>query len=233
MSEYCLAIERHLTKVNGGHLVRIVGAGFAIVREWALAGIPLSVVLRGIDLKAERHRLGTSHRPLRIEFCESDVRTEYDQWRRAVGVPRAGAAPTDETAESGPPKPPSLTKHLERVIDRLGRAAARVDLPPGFLDEIGALLEELGGLRDAAKGARGPARATVADRLGPMDARLRTAARAVAPAEVLAALTREAEAELAPFRTRLSQDAWQQAVTVTVDRLLRHFLGLPVLDISA
>jgi hypothetical protein len=52
LGEYCRRVEDHLTRVNAGHLVRIVGPGFALVRQWADAGVPLSVVYRGIDLKA-------------------------------------------------------------------------------------------------------------------------------------------------------------------------------------
>ena len=55
VGQYCRDIEAHLTRVNGGHLVRIVGPGFALVREWYQDGIPLSVVLRGIEAKASRH----------------------------------------------------------------------------------------------------------------------------------------------------------------------------------
>ena len=44
IGEYCRQVEDHLTRVNGGHLVRIVGPGFELVRGWANEGIPLSVV---------------------------------------------------------------------------------------------------------------------------------------------------------------------------------------------
>jgi len=83
VGEYCRQVEDYLTRVNGGHLVRVVGPGFELVRTWALEAIPLSVVFRGIELKAERHRSGSAARPLRIEFCEPDVRALYDDWRRA------------------------------------------------------------------------------------------------------------------------------------------------------
>ena len=89
VGDYCRQVEDHLTRVNAGHLVRIVGPGFELVRQWAEEGMPLSVVFRGIDLRAERHRAGKSRRPLRIEFCEADVRDLFDGWRRAVGLPRA------------------------------------------------------------------------------------------------------------------------------------------------
>ena len=92
VADYCRQVEAHLTRINGGHLVRVVGPGFALVKQWADEGVPLSVVFRGIEHKAERHAAGASKRPLRIEFCEADVRAIYDDWRRAIGVPAAPKA---------------------------------------------------------------------------------------------------------------------------------------------
>jgi hypothetical protein len=231
LSRYCRDIEDHLTRVNGGHLVRVVGVGFDLVRRWADEGIPLSVVCRGIDLRSDRHRLGQARRPLRIEFCEADVRDVHDQWRRAVGLPR-GEDPAAESVEQPLPKRPSLSKHLGRVIDRLGRVVGRLDLPEFFLETVGSLLEELNGLLEAAKRARGPVREELAARLGPIDDRLMAAARAAAGTEMLSALDLEAAAELAPIRGRLGADAWQHATQATVDRLLRDRYGLPVVGVS-
>ena len=103
VADYCRQVEAHLTRINGGHLVRVVGPGFALVKQWADEGIPLSVVFRGIELKAERHAAGASKRPLSIEFCEADVLREFtaraeqdlapyrdrlspEAWTRAVSV---------------------------------------------------------------------------------------------------------------------------------------------------
>jgi len=35
IGEYCRQVEDYLTRVNAGHLVRIVGPGFDVVRQWA------------------------------------------------------------------------------------------------------------------------------------------------------------------------------------------------------
>lgn len=233
MSQYCRDVEEHLTRVNGGHLVRIVGGGFELIQGWAEAGMPLSVVCRGIDRKAERHNRGTSRRPLRplrIEFCDADVRDVYDEWRRAVGIPRTGPtdAETSATADEAP-KRPSLTKQLDRIIERLGRAAGRVDLPGAFQEAIGDILNDVVALRDAAKGARGETREALASQLEPIDQRLIVAARDAAGAEALAALETQAAIELAGFRDRLAGDAWRHAVDATVARLLRDRFGLPTL----
>src|SRR6185436_6791795 len=53
--EYCRAIEAHLTRKNDGHLIRIVGPAFELVRGWADQGIPFKVACHGIDRSFERY----------------------------------------------------------------------------------------------------------------------------------------------------------------------------------
>jgi hypothetical protein len=254
IGEYCRAVEDHLTRANAGHLVRIVGPGFELVRRWALAGVPLSIVFRGIDMKAERHREGRASRPLRIEFCEGDVRSVFDDWRRAIGVSAsalAGDAGSEDPglrpagdpglpSESnearslqtpGPTRRPSLSKHLDRAIDRLGRVGGRLDLPVALRDACDQVLQELAGLRASAAGARGEARDDVISQLGILDAKLAEAARQHAPAPLREPLAAQAVADLEPYRRRLSGEAWQRSVDVTTDRLLRDRLGLPRLEL--
>ena len=87
IGDFCRAVEAHLCRVNGGHLVRIVGPAFDLVAGWAREGMPLRVVLHGVDRTVARLTAkGPRRRPVRIEFCEADVRDASDQWRRAVGV---------------------------------------------------------------------------------------------------------------------------------------------------
>jgi hypothetical protein len=240
VAEYCRAVETHLTRVNGGHLVRIVGPAFVLVREWEAAGIPLSVVERAIDQKAERHRQGAaarSGRPLRIEFCEDDVRELFEDWKRAIGA-GALSAPADPAEHSNAPAPdgaaaqraPSLSKHLERVSDRLSRLLGRHDLPDAFLERITLTISAVSAARVRARPARGSARDEIRAALRPLDAELMTAARLVLDAAEQAALTRQAEGELAAFRTRLGPDAWHAALDTTMNRLLRDRFGLPVID---
>jgi hypothetical protein len=241
IAEYCRKVEQHLTRVNGGHLVRIVGPGFELVRSWAEQGVPLSVVFRGIELKAERHAAGQSRRPLRIEFCAADVRDVYEGWRRAIGLhgrdAAAGAAGEEAASDAAASdaavpeaaRRPSLSRHLERAVERLVRAAGRIDLPDEFRAQLGELVERTTPLREAAHGARGEAREAVESQRAPVDAEMLAAARASTPPDVLEALHRDAEEDLAPFRGRLAGAQWARSVEVTVDRLLRDRYGLPML----
>jgi rRNA-processing protein FCF1 len=228
VGEFCRRVESYLTQVNGGHLVRIVGPGFEVVKRWAESGVPLNIVMRGIDRKAERHRHGAATRPLRIEFCEADVREVFDDWRRAIGVAPAGA-----TADSPPPRRSSLPKHVERVLERLGRLTGRLDWPDELRDAIESCRERVQALQEPAGGARGEARAAVVAALEEIDRVLVNATLRHAPEALRQAARREAEADLAPYRERLSESLWRQSVEITEGRLLRHRLGLPTIALHA
>jgi hypothetical protein len=227
VGEFCRRVERYLTQINGGHLVRIVGPGFEVVKRWAETGVPLNIVMRGIDRKAERHRHGASTRPLRIEFCEADVREVFDDWRRAIGVASA-PGPTDGAAQ----RRPSLPKHLERVLERLGRLTGRLDWPDELRDNLEACRDRVLALQASAAGARGEARAAVVASLEEIDRALVDAIRLHAPVELRRQARRDAETDLAPYRDRLSESLWRQSVEITEARLLRDRLGLPTMALN-
>ena len=205
--------------------------------------MPLSVVVRGIDLKAARHQAGTSRRALRIEFCEDDVRALFEDWRRAVGVGGAdsGSASASGSEDAGSTEPTAavasgaegadsrrlVTKDLDRAIERLARAIGRLDWPDALREAVSSRLEALTSIRDAARGSRGDARAVVLARVADGDTAFGAALRATAPAEVVADARQEAARDLAAYRGRLSPAAWEQAVESAADRLLRGRLGLP------
>ena len=67
--------------------MRVVGPSFDLVSRWAADGVPLKVAFRGIDRYFERYyKKGPRRRPVRVDFCEADVRDVFDEWRRAVGI---------------------------------------------------------------------------------------------------------------------------------------------------
>jgi hypothetical protein len=235
IAEYCRRVEEHLARVNEGHLIRIVGTGFELVRRWALTGVPLSVVCQGISQKAERHRAGRSTRPLRLEFCEPDVAAEFQTWCRAVGVtieptPAAEAAEPDRPAGR---RRSSLSKHLGRAIDRLVAVAGRLDLSEGARDTLNHVVDRVAAIRDQAAGARASARESLHPQLEALDAELMTLARELTGPAAIEAIARDAAAEVESFRGRLAPEVWTDTIRRASDRLVRERLGLPVLTPDA
>jgi hypothetical protein len=226
-ADYCRQIETYLCRKNEGHLIRIVGPVFEQVTGWAEKGVPLAVVFRGIDQYCERYYAkGPRRRPVRIEFCEADVLTLFDDWRRAVGVSNLDAGDDD-----APRRPDSLPAHLDRVIARLTalRTSGRSERFHAALDDA---VRELDRLRATAKSARGDARAAILDRLAALDVALLQTANAELDDASRADLRARAEAEIAPFASRMPSAARSGAVDAALARLLRDAAGLPSLALS-
>lgn len=229
--DYCREIEAYLCRKNDGHLIRIVGPAFELVCAWAERGIPLAIAFRGIDRTFERYyRKGPRRRPVRIEFCEADVLDVFDEWRRAVGIPHE-AGDGGASAEQGSGEEPlrrqgSLPAHLDRVVARL--TALRAGETRHLDDTLEAIVRELDTWRARAKTLRGETRERLLDRLRDLDRLLLTAARTACDPPTLQQLERDADAELAPFRTRLPPDAYEQARRVCLERIIRERYGLPV-----
>jgi len=217
-AEYCRAIEAYLCRKNEGHLIRIVGPVFDQVSGWAAQGVPLAVAYRGIDQYCERYYgKGPRRRPVRVEFCEGDVLSLFDDWRRAVGVGNPG--------ESGGKKGDTLPAHVDRVMARLTGMRAMVSA--AFAARLEAAVRELDAARQSAKQPRGEARAALLERLAALDRELLQSARQELDETRQAELTAAAAADIAPFAARMSPEARAQATAAAFDRLLRDTLGLP------
>ena len=161
--------------------------------------------------------------------CRRCTTAGAERWGWRASRPDAAADPGE--APHDEPRRGSLGKHLERVIDALSRAAGRLDLPDAFRDGLNPLLDDLVRLRDEARKARGAERETLIGRLPAIDSALLEAARAAVGADVRDRLRADAAAELAAYRSRLTSESWQRAVTLGTDRLLRESLRLADGDI--
>jgi hypothetical protein len=223
---YCRDLEAYLCRKNDGHLIRIAGPAFECVSKWAEEGIPLTVACAGIDRYFERYyRKGPRRRPVRIEFCEADVLDAFDDWRRAVGVAQ------DQEQTEGAARPRlSLAAHLERTIARLTtlRASSQRARPMEAALEHAA--RELDQLQPRARTARGAGREEVLSSLTQLDQDLIAAAmRAVEP-DVCEQASADARVQLAPFRDRMTTEAYDRACRAAVERHVRDYFGLPTLS---
>jgi hypothetical protein len=217
--DYCREIEAYLCRKNDGHLIRIVGPAFEQVTGWAREGIPLKVALAGVDRYFERYyRKGARRRPVRIEFCEHDVRDAFDDWRRAVGVTTS----PPETRRS------SLPAHLERTLARLTALRGSTQHAAVLSDALERAVRRLDSMQADAK-RRGDAREALVSELDALDRELAAAARDALPAGEQERLEADADGELAPFRGRMMPDAYSKAQAAAVDRLVREYFGLPLL----
>ena len=226
LESYCRDIEAYLCRKNEGHLIRVAGPAFERVSRWAEEGIPLKVACAGIDRYFERYyRKGPRRRPVRIEFCEPDVLDAFDDWRRAVGVAQA-------QQERPPRARATLAAHIEQVVARLTTLRASSQRARPLEPTLEALARALDQLLPQAKGARGGARDAVLSTLAQLDRDLMAAALQAAERSLHESATAEARTQLAPFRERMTAEAYQQALASATERAVREHFALPTLTFT-
>ncbi len=226
MHAYCREVEAYLCRRNDGHLIRVVGPAFELVKGWATQGIPLTLVREAIDRVVERaEKRAGRRRPVRIEFCDDEVLAAFDRWRRAVGVTQAATAEA-----AGAPKRGSLHAHVERVVVQLAAALGSDRAPTALTPAIQRALSALDSVQASSATARGAARDALIATLAEIDRELVEAASASLPAATLTALTADAAGELAAFRGRLPAAQWEAAVAAARGRLVRAAVSVPVVS---
>jgi hypothetical protein len=225
IDQYCREIETYLCQKNDGHLIRVVGPSFEVVSGWAEHGVPLKIAYAGIDRYFERYyRKGPRRRPVKIDFCDADVLDVFDEWKRAVGARSSVVSP-----QSSVNSRQSLPQHLERVVLRLTQARVNGSLGDEFDALIDRAAAELDAARARAGGLRGEARQALLDRLAALDAEIVRQARATLDDAARSSLAREAEAELAGFKSGMTADAFARARDAAIDRLVRERARLPTI----
>ena len=229
---YCREIEAHLCRKNDGHLIRVTGPAFVCVQSWAVQGIPIKVAEAGIDRYFDRYyRKGSRRRPVRIEFCEADVLDGFDDWRRAVGVARVapdspGGPDVEEPQPASRPRR-SLALQIEGAMARLTVLRGSGQAGPVFGSALDKTVRALDALRPDAARARGESRDELMARLAAIDDELAASALDGLAESDRLALQKEADDELAPFRSRMSDEAFAQSRRQAMHRLVRQTFGLP------
>jgi hypothetical protein len=233
ISDYCREIESYLCRKNDGHLIRVVGPSFDLVSGWAADGVPFKIACAGIDRYFERYyRKGARRRPVRIDFCDADVRDVFDEWRRSLGLVAAvpaAAGGTDRDGEPAKPRGVSLPAHLERVVLRLTNARATGALPPAADGILDRLAGELDRSRASAQGLRGSARRALLERLAEIETQLLEVVHAGLTPDERQALEREADDELTGFQAGMAPDVHRRARQAAFERLLRDRFRLPTI----
>jgi hypothetical protein len=143
---------------------------------------------------------------------------------------REGAIPYEGEAQGHRRRGPSLREHVERVLVRLSSLRATDAIPPAAEAVLDRLSAELDASKERAN-VRGDARRAFLERLDALDRELVDTVTGALDPGTLEGIHAEASAELAPFRSTMSPDAYAAALARATTRVLRERLRLPVLSL--
>jgi hypothetical protein len=204
---YYRTVEEFFVERRGPPLT-ISNADWTLVRRWRKAGLPLRVVLRGIQdaLDAHAHSFARQHPVGSLRYCEAEVDLARERWQQALsgggpGEVEVGAA-LERLAESCQAAAPALTRPLRaralalaaELRDRATDVASRLDLETWLAAQEADLVKRL---------------------------------RRATPGQQCAAIEAEIEADLAPYRERLPPAVLGQVRADSFARRLLELYGLP------
>ncbi|MFB3826785.1 MAG: hypothetical protein ACE15B_08445 [Bryobacteraceae bacterium] len=205
---YFTEIEDHFQRARGTGLFLLSPLDWALIESWKEAGVPLEAVLRGIDAAFEHWRSRKSKTQMvnSLAFCAQTVLT--------AAQAMAGSAPARR--ESAPPfTGEELADYLRRNADAV-RAA-------GF-EEIAAALERLAGEPQ-------PDLEDLERRLTALEEKMIATARAAATEERLLEARRALDAQLRPYRSKMTAEQLAMLEKQYLERDLLESLNLPRLSL--
>jgi hypothetical protein len=228
---YFTEIEEYFWRKRGAHLL-VSPLDWAIVETWQKAGVPLEAVLRGIDSAFESYqRSRRAGRPLKsLAYCVDAVLDAAAQQAEAA----AGTGPVAEPSATArePFSREELRAFLARNAEKLDRAArqsgAASESLARFAAQARASLAEIHPLLDS------PAALDLEDlerRLTVIEDRLTAALTASADEEILLAIRRELDRQLAPYRRRMTAAQLSQLERQYIQKRLFEKFDLPRLSL--
>ena len=228
---YFTEIEEYFWRKRGAHLL-VSPLDWAIVETWQKAGIPLDAVLRGIDSAFESYqRSRRGARPLKsLAYCVDAVRdAAAEKQEMSAG---AGPSPKRTEKKTEPFSREELRNFLRSNIEKLGRAAERLDDSDAELAR--RIAQARASLADLMPLLDSPADLDLEGlerRLSAVEEKLTAAVFAGADDNILVHIHSDLDRQLAPHRRRMSAEQLSQLERqYTQKRLLERF-GLPRLSL--
>jgi hypothetical protein len=229
---YFTEIEDAFVRRRGKHLF-LSPLDWALMETWKQQGIPLHIVLRGIERAFDSYESRPRKRSVKtLLYCQEEVEAQYEEWVDArVGVSdqaseQAGGAETDKTPFSAA----AISEHLQRSqneLVRLSQSRKEDDLSEALTRAAGLLQE----IRDdlAANAVLDTRR--LEDSLTGLERMLNDAMLTVITATDLDALKSGVKDQLKPYRSQMETAVYNQTFDNLLLKRLREQFAVPRLSL--
>lgn len=212
---YFTEVEDHFQRARGTGLFLLSPLDWALIESWKNSGVPLEAALRGIDAAFEKWRSRKSKVQMvnSLAYCSQAVLTEAQAM--------AGTAPRASRPASAPFELEEVRNHLARCSAGL-RAQQR-----SAYREIASSLDRLASdaevhYQDLEDFER---------RLTALEEKMIAIARSTQSEDDLLAARRELDAQLRPYRGKMSADQLAMLEKQYLERRLLESAGLPRLSL--
>jgi hypothetical protein len=246
---YFTEIEDAFIRRRGKHLL-VSPLDWSLMESWKEMGVPLHVVLRGIERAFDSYEARPRKRSVKsLMYCQEEVEAQFAEWLESqrgasaqktdAGVDATGAAIDEGDAEQdegrGLPFPRAvISAHLKDSGEALARAceerrgkSSEVELCEA-LARAASRLEEL---KTDFERSRRPDAERLESSLADLETLIDRALRASLPAEVIEERRVTAEEQLRPYRARMERATYEQTLDNLLAKALREEARVPRLSL--
>ncbi len=225
---YFTEIEDAFVRRRGKHLF-LSPLDWALMETWRQQGIPLHIVLRGIERSFDSYESRPRKRSVKtLLYCQEEVEAQYAEWVDS----RVGASELSEPSE--PEKTPfsaaAIREHLQRchtALVRLSQSRKEDDLSEALARAAGLLQEIQDDLPDnVAIDTR-----RLEDSLTGLERMLDDAMTTVIVSAELEALKSGVKDQLKPYRSQMESAVYQQTFDNLLLKRLREQFAVPRLSL--
>jgi hypothetical protein len=231
---YFTEIEDAFVRRRGKHLF-LSPMDWALMETWKEQGIPLHLVLRGVERSFDSWEAKPRKRSVKsLLYCQEEVEAQYAEWLES----RVGANPASNVdKDNEPTKTPfvssAVREHLQRSRKTLSdlatvRSRNRADELSEALSRGSGLLESIE--NDLDTGATLDTR-KLEDSLTGLERMLNQALLSIVPTADLDATRTEFKTQLKPYRSQMEDTVYNQTLDNLVMKRLREQYSIPRLSL--
>jgi len=226
---YFTEIEDAFVRRRGKHLF-LSPMDWALMETWKQQGIPLHIVLRGVEKSFDSYEARPRKRSVKsLLYCQEEVEAQYAEWVEAhVGSSNASAEPeSDKTPFSFA----AISEHLQRgrnALSELAQSRKQEDDLSEALTRAIALLAAIE--NDFASGATLDTR-KLEDSLTGLERMLNDSMLSVAGSSTLDEFKNGVKDQLKPYRSQMDAAAYKQTFDNLLLKRLREQFAVPRLSL--
>jgi len=235
---YFTEIEDAFVRRRGKHLL-LSPLDWALIETWKQIGIPLHVVLRGIDRSFDSWEARPRKRSVKsLLYCQEEVEAQYAEWLEA----RVGRANEEESTTSSETETAKDNLPFARgaVLDFLNQARLalvetweqrRQSGEDNFSEALGrcaALLQEI---TDDFAASRTPDARRLEDSLTGLERMISDALNSVLSPREMESIRSEVVEQLRPYRKHMEKAVYQQTLDNLLLKRLREQFAVPRLSL--
>ena len=226
---YFTEIEDAFVRRRGKHLF-LSPMDWALMETWKQQGIPLHIVLRGVEKSFDSYEAKPRKRTIKtLLYCQEEVEAQFAEWVES----HVGSAVEVESSDSD--KTPfsfaAITEHLERsrkTLSELGKSRTRDDDLSEALMRAIALLVDIE--KDFASSTTLDTR-KLEDSLTGLERMLNDSMFSVVSSTAMEELKNGIKEQLKPYRSQMEAAVYKQTFDNLLLKGLREQFGMPRLSL--